>query len=176
MISIYKLEFTVLQQEILRFLFVRAGEAFTARQLALPLDVSPPAVAKALPLLERKGFVRVAKDRASKRLSISLNRESPLVIGLKRADNVRQLYESGLAEFLRERFPACAVTVFGSFAKGEDMRASDIDVAIVGASPRPLDLSAFDQRIGNPSRGNTKEEDAPGVPLLEDWWDRAIAA
>jgi hypothetical protein len=37
-------------------------------------------------------------------------------------------------------------------------------------------MSDFDQRIGNSSRGKTKEEDAPGVPLLEDWWDRAIAA
>ncbi len=143
----YKLKLTILQQDILRFLFMNAGESFNARGLAVPLGVSQPAVAKALPLLEKYGFVRVAKDRKSKRLSIELNRENPLVIGMKRADNIRQIYESGLAEFLREKFPSCAIIVFGSFAKGEDTRKSDIDIAIVGAKIKPVVLGGFEKKL-----------------------------
>ncbi|MBS3053526.1 MAG: nucleotidyltransferase domain-containing protein [Candidatus Aenigmarchaeota archaeon] len=143
----YKLKLTLLQQEILRFLFMNVGESFNARGLALPLGVSQPAVAKALPLLEKRGFVRVSKDRKSKRLSIELNKENPLVIGMKRADNISQLYESGLAGFLKENFPGCAVIIFGSFAKGEDTRKSDIDIVIVGAKSKSLDLSIFEKEL-----------------------------
>ncbi len=143
----YKLRLTILQQEILRFLFMNAGKSFNARGLALPLDVSQPAVAKALPLLERHEFIHIAKDSSSKRLSIELNRENPLVIGMKRADNVRQVYESGLAEFLKEKFPGSCAIIFGSFAKGEDTYNSDIDVAIVGSKSKTLDLGDFEKNL-----------------------------
>ena len=143
----HKLKLTLLQQEILRFLFMNAGETFNARGLAVPLEVSQPAISKALPLLGKREFISVSKDRKSKRLSIELNRENPLIIGMKRADNIRQLYESGLAEFLRENFPSCAVIVFGSFAKGEDTHKSDIDIAIVGTKSKNLDLSGFEKKF-----------------------------
>ncbi|MFA4819906.1 MAG: nucleotidyltransferase domain-containing protein [Candidatus Aenigmatarchaeota archaeon] len=143
----YKLKLTILQQEILRFLFMNSGETFNARGLAMPLGVSQPAIAKALPLLEKREFIRVSKDRKSKRLSIELNMEKPLVIGMKRADNIRQIYESGLVEFLKENFPSCAVIVFGSFAKGEDTHKSDIDIAIMGTKNKNLDLSGFEKKF-----------------------------
>jgi len=126
---------------------MNVGENFNARGLAVPLGVSQPAVAKALPLLEKQGFIRVSKDRKSKRLSIELNRENPIVVGMKRADNIRQLYESGLAEFLKESFPGSTVIIFGSFAKGEDTGKSDIDVAIIGAKPKAVDLSEFEKKF-----------------------------
>lgn len=143
----YKLKLTILQQEILRFLFMNAGAVFNARDLAIALKVSQPAISKALPLLEKQQFIVMSKDRKSKRLSIELNRENLLVIGMKRADNIRQLYESGLARFLRESFPGCTVIVFGSFAKGEDMQKSDIDVAVVGAKDKVIDLTMFEKKL-----------------------------
>ncbi len=150
----YKLKLTLLQQEILRFLFMNVGDTFNARGLAVPLEVSQPAIAKALPLLEKREFISVSKDRKSKRLSIELNMENPLVIGMKRADNIRQIYESGLVEFLRENFPSCAVIVFGSFAKGEDTRKSDIDIAIIGTKDKNLDLSDFEKKLTKEIRVN----------------------
>ncbi|MBI4162366.1 MAG: nucleotidyltransferase domain-containing protein [Candidatus Aenigmarchaeota archaeon] len=145
MIYMYKLNFTKLQQEIMRFLFMNAGESFNARNLALHIKVSQPAIAKSLPLLQNHGIIHVSKDRNSKRLTIELNRENPLVIGMKRADNIRQLYESGLVEFLREKFPSCTIMVFGSFARGEDTSRSDIDIAIVGAKSNDLDLRDYEK-------------------------------
>lgn len=150
----HKLKLTILQQEILRFLFMSSGESFNARGLAVPLGVSQPAISKALPLLKKQGFISVSKDRTSKRLSIELNRENPLVIGMKRADNIRQIYETGLAEFLRENFPSCTVIVFGSFAKGEDTYMSDIDIAIIGMKSKPIDLSDFEKKLMKELRVN----------------------
>ncbi len=143
----YKLKLTILQQEILRYFFMNAGKIFNARELAIFLEVSQPAVAKALPSLEKQNFVKVTKDRKSKRLSIELNRENPFVIGMKRADNIRQLYESCLADSLREIFPGCTVIVFGSFARGEDLYNSDIDIAVVGTKNKAIDFGNFEKKL-----------------------------
>ncbi|MBI3190087.1 nucleotidyltransferase domain-containing protein [archaeon] len=149
MVYMYKLKLTILQQEILRFLFMNAGDVFNARGLAIHLEVSQPAIAKAMPMLEKHELIHIEKDRNSKRLSIRLNRDNPLVIGIKRADNIRQVYESGLAEFLREKFPSCTVILFGSFAKGEDTSKSDIDIAVVGAKNNAIthDMTSFEKKL-----------------------------
>jgi len=143
----YKPKLTLLQQGIMRFLYVNAGETFNARELAIPLEVSQPAISKALPLLEKQGFIGVSKDKRSKRLSIKLNRENPLVAGMKRADNLLQLYETGLVEFFKDTFPGCTVIVFGSFAKGEDTGKSDIDIAVVGSKNTRIDMGRFEKTL-----------------------------
>ena len=150
MVDIYKLKFTVLQCEILRLLFIKAGSSFNARGLAKNLGVSQTAVAKALPLLSQKGFVSVQKDKESGRFSIELNRDNPRVIGFKRAENLRIIYESGLVEFLTERFPGSLIVLFGSFSFGEDTVNSDIDIAVVGVKEKKTDLSGFVKKLQKP--------------------------
>ena len=143
----YKLKLTSLQQEILRFLFIKAGMSFNARGLARALGVSQPAISKALPFLKEKDFIKVNKDKESKRLSIELNSNDPLVIGLKRTDNLRMIYESGLVEFLEESFPGSAIILFGSFSRGEDTKDSDIDIAIINSKEKKTELTRFDRLL-----------------------------
>ena len=145
MINIYKLKLTGLQQEILRFLFVNAGTAFNARALANGLEVSQPAISKALPLLEQNSYIRVKKDKESKRLSIELNRDNPLVTGLKRSENLKMFYESCLPEYLSDNFPGCTIILFGSYSRGEDTMESDIDIAVIGTKGKNLELEKFDK-------------------------------
>lgn len=154
MVYMNKLKLTLLQQDILRLLFIKAGERFNARGVALALGVSQPAISKALPRLEKLELAAVHKDRTSKRLSIELNRENPLVIGLKRSDNIKQIYEFGLANFLPEEFPGCTIILFGSFAKGEDTPKSDIDIAIIGAKAKKIDMSKFEAGLSREIRIN----------------------
>ncbi len=146
MVKIYKLKLTVLQQEILRYLFIKAGNSFNARGLALALEVSPPAISKALPLLEKEGYLKVEKDKESKRLSITLNRDNPLVTGLKRAENLRMIYESGLIDYLEEKFPGTTIILFGSYSRGEDTEKSDIDIAVIGKEKR-TDLEVYEKLL-----------------------------
>ena len=73
MVNMNKLKLTLLQQEILRFLFMNSGVVFNARGIAVSLGVSQPAVSKALPLLKKHSFVSISKDKQSKRLSIEFS-------------------------------------------------------------------------------------------------------
>lgn len=152
MVNIYKLKLTVLQQEILRFLFIKAGKTFNARQIALTLEVSQPAIGKALPLLEKEGFAIVKKEAG--RFSIELNRDKPEVLGLKRADNLKQLYETGLVQFLYDQFPGACIILFGSYALGEDTLTSDIDLAVIGIKEKQLELAEFEKLLERDIRIN----------------------
>ena len=147
MVNISKLKLTILQQEMLRFLYHNVGESFTARALSLSLNVSRTAISKALPSLEKNGFILVNKNKATKRLSIQLNADNHLVIGLKRADNLKQIYESGLAQFLYDSLPGATIILFGSYAFGEDTKNSDIDIAVIGCKEKGLDLSEFEETL-----------------------------
>ncbi len=143
MVNTYIPKLTSLQEGILRFLFSYAGKEFTARAIAINLDVSPPAISKALPNMIKENFLIVKKDKENKRLSIRLNREDPKIWKIKRVDNLRQIYESGLASFLEDSFPEALIILFGSYSYGEDIYSSDIDIAIIGAKEKVLNLEKF---------------------------------
>lgn len=146
MINIYKQKLTNLQQGILRLLFVKAGKQFNQRVIANILEVSPPAVMKALPFLEKQGLIKIQQDKESKRWSIELNRNNK-AMQLKRADNFKLVYESGLADFLEEKFPGCTIILFGSYSKGEDISTSDIDIAVIGRKEKHVEFSKFEKLL-----------------------------
>ena len=117
-----------------------------ACSVARALGVSQPAVSKALPAISKLGILKVAKDRDSGRLSIELNRDAEEIVWLKRADNLRQVYESGLVRHLYDRMPGALVIMFGSYASGEDTTSSDIDLAVIGQR-QDLDLKPFEKAL-----------------------------
>ena len=154
MVNIYKPKLTLLQQEILRLVFVRAGKSLNQNQIAKSLDVSAAGVMKALPDLEKEGLVRVEQDKESKRWAIQLNMDNPWVMQMKRADNLRQVYESGLADFLEEKFPGATIILFGSYSRGDDTATSDIDIAIIGSKEKIVDLGKFEKMLEREIRIN----------------------
>ena len=145
--DMYKLKFTILQQGILRFLFIKSGMSFTERALAKQLKVSPTAVSNSLPLLEKEGLAKVTKDRETGRLSISLNKENPKTFFFKRVENLRTIYESGLLEYLSEKFPGSTIILFGSYSFGEDTADSDIDIAVIGVKRKDVDTEKFEKLL-----------------------------
>ena len=61
---------------------------------------------------------------------------------VKRIYNLFVLEKSGLIDLLQDRFMPKAVVLFGSFAWGEDIEDSDIDL-FVASKERPIDLARF---------------------------------
>jgi predicted nucleotidyltransferase len=152
MVKIYKLKLTTLQQEIMNFLFLKAGESFNARSLANHLEVSQPAISKALPLLEKENYLLIKKDKESGRLSIELNKQNPKIMHLKRVQNLNLLYESGLPDYLEESFPGTTIILFGSFSRGDDSINSDIDIAIIGYKEKTLNLNKYEEMLAKEIR------------------------
>jgi len=154
MIKIYKLKLTNLQQEILRLLFVRAGISLNQRQIAKSLDVSQPAVMKALPNLKKENFILIEKDKETKRFSIKLNTDNHKAMQLKRVDNIKQIYESGLSDFLEKEFAGATIILFGSYSRGDDTINSDIDIAVIGRKDKLINLEKFEKMLEREIRIN----------------------
>src|SRR3989344_4451681 len=147
MIKIYKLKLTRLQQEILRLLFVKVGILLNQRQISNFLGVTQPAVMKALPALEKEKLIKIYQDKETKRWSIELNRDNHKVMQLKRVDNLKQIYETGLADFLEKEFAGAAIILFGSYSRGEDIINSDIDIAVIGRKDKEADVAKFEKLL-----------------------------
>jgi len=122
---------------------LQSGKSFTQNALAKKLDVSSTAIAKSLDGIS--DFILLSKDKESLRISISLNTHDRNVIHSKRVENLRNIYDSGLYDFLCESFPTATIVLFGSYAYGEDTVNSDIDIAIFGSKAKMPDFLRFER-------------------------------
>jgi predicted nucleotidyltransferase/biotin operon repressor len=152
--DMYKLKWTHLQSEIFRLLCVKAGQTLNLRSIARLLEVSPTAVSKSIKNLEKCGLVVIEKSETINQLSIKFNRDNPKAINLKRVENLKALYASGLVDNLSETLPGCTIILFGSYSFGEDVwinteqgHKSDIDIAVIGTKDREIDLIKFEKLL-----------------------------
>ena len=145
--DIYKEKFTKLEREIIRFLSINSGNNYNQREIALTLKVSPTAVANSLKKLEKEKLIELKKNKNTRPSEISLNLHNNKLLYVKRVENFRSIYESGLAEFLFDKFPGATIILFGSYSFGEDSSISDIDIAIVGSASIKIDLASFERKL-----------------------------
>ena len=143
--EIYKLKFTRLQNEILRLLCINVGRQLNKRKISKILNVSPTAVAKALPLLEKEKLITLDNSQEINLTSVELNDDKEKAIEYKRIENLKMIYESGLVRFLGDNFPGSVIILFGSYSYGEDTIRSDIDIAIIGYKEKQVNLDKFDK-------------------------------
>jgi len=143
----YKLKFTKLQMEIFRLFCIKTGEKLNQRQIAKLLQVSPTAIAKSLPLLEKNNLLKIKKHKEMNLIQVTLNRENYKTRQLKRVENLKLLYESNLPSKLIEQYPGCTIILFGSYAKGEDTFTSDIDIAIIGTAKKSHILKELEKEV-----------------------------
>ncbi len=141
--DIYKLNFTVLEMEIFSLLCLKAGEKLSQREAAKILRVSPTAVSKSMRKLRESNLIKLEKTKTIN--FISLNRDAPRAIELKRVENLKNIYLSGLSDYLREELPGGTLILFGSYSRGDDMHTSDIDVAVIERKDKMLELEIYEK-------------------------------
>ncbi len=151
--DIYKIKFTVLQLEIFRLFCIKTGARLNQRQVAKLLHVTPTAIAKALPLLEKEKIIKVTRG-STKVNFVELARDVHKTLELKKAENFKILIESELPSYLEESFPSCTIILFGSYAKGDDVSTSDIDIAVIGGKEKDVNLNQFEKKLEKEIRIN----------------------
>lgn len=144
----FKLKWTRLQNEIFRFLCINAGTKLNQNEISRALNVSPTAVAKSLKDLEDEEIIVKTKSSTMNLISIEINLDSEKVVGMKRAENLKMLYELGLVELLYDKFMGSLIILFGSYSYGTDISNSDIDIAIIGSKKKDIELAKFEKNLG----------------------------
>lgn len=105
-------------------------ESFRLRELARLSKISPPSVMNYLKEFEKKSFIRkqIKKDIP---IYFAL-RDNQKFILYKKLSILFELNNSGLIDYLWEKTSPQAIILYGSFAKGESIEDSDIDLFIIG--------------------------------------------
>ena len=151
--NMYKLKWTRLQAEIFRLFCIKSGVPLNMREIARALRVTPTAVSNALSGLKKEDLLEIKRKGTMNLVLVQFNRSNERAIHLKRAENITLIYECGLYGFLYNEFPGCAVILFGSYSRGEDVyteheeNRSDVDIAIIGTKGKEVDLSKFEKLL-----------------------------
>jgi len=141
--DIYKLKWTILEQEIFSLLCIKAGEKLSQREAAKILNVSPTAVSNSTKKLKDSNLIKIEKTKTIN--FISFNRDEQKAIELKRAENLKNIYLSGLSDYLEKELAGATVILFGSYSNGEDTNTSDIDIAVIERKDKTIDLEKYEK-------------------------------
>ncbi|MBN2239888.1 MAG: nucleotidyltransferase domain-containing protein [Dehalococcoidales bacterium] len=120
-----------LRAKVLGWLFSHPDERYFVRQLTRLLEEDSTNVSRELARLEKTGILVTTKDGNQK--YYRANRKSPLFEEL----HGLAVKTAGVADTLRsaltpEQDRIRSAFIFGSFARGEENRASDIDLMVIG--------------------------------------------
>ncbi|MBI2576797.1 nucleotidyltransferase domain-containing protein [Candidatus Woesearchaeota archaeon] len=130
------------QKRIVRLFFEEPSRNFGIREIAKLAKVPKTSVSRHLKELLKEGLITRGKE------GYSGNGANPFFKVCKKIYFLEESAKSGIIEFLQEKlYPRCIV-VFGSFAKGEYVKSSDIDL-FVQAKEKGIDLSRFEKRLNH---------------------------
>ena len=161
-------------------LFIREPEReFHVREVAKILKKSPTTISKYLKKLKLEGIV-ISIEKLN-HLFFKAKTDSVKFKLLKLNHNVNALFESGLIDYLLEEFnhPE-TIVLFGSFAKAEDNKNSDIDLLIVTPKKHEPNLEKFEKKLGHKiqlfihSKGDMERIKETNKELFNSWINGVI--
>lgn len=137
------------KEAALRHFFEEPNRWFHVREMARMLKLTPTTVSKYLNALYRKGVIIKKPER--KHLLFKADTENSSYKDAKIYYNIKLLRECGLIGYLDNKlhYPE-AVILFGSYAKGENNKNSDIDLFIISNIKKELsslNLSEFEKKL-----------------------------
>jgi len=129
--------------KVMKLFFDSPEKKFYLREISRATGLSPPGVLKIVRRLEKEGLL--FRERTKVVGNISANKNEKFFC-LKRCYNLFMLFDSGLVKFLRDAYEEPeAIIVFGSYARGEDISTSDVDIAIITKKKVDLDVKKFER-------------------------------
>jgi predicted nucleotidyltransferase len=129
MIQLYQ---KVTQLKVLANFFNHPTEDFYLRELARLLKMSPMTVKRALDVLVKDKMI--VREEKKNQILYHANMESLAYRYAKVSYNLTWLEKKGIVEYLQDQNPGIsAIVLYGSFAKGENDRHSDLDLLVISS-------------------------------------------
>lgn len=126
-------------ENVLKVFYENPEKSFTVREISEMARIPRASAHNYLLLLKKKGMV-TDDNRA----------ESSLLFKIKKTNHyIEKIAESGLLEYIvKELNPSC-ILLFGSIRKGDSVKESDIDLFVESPVKKPLNLRAFEKKLGH---------------------------
>ena len=128
----------------LKFFMENPYQEVYLRQLAKELKLSAFATKKYADILVKESLLK--EERKANLRYFRANVSNLFFRHLKIAFSINFLLKLGLLEFLKEKIPnVSSIILFGSVAKGEDDKSSDVDILVIGKRVH-VDMTAFEEK------------------------------
>ena len=124
-------------------------EGFTIRWISNHIRLAQPSVKLHLDELSKNkwaGGPLVSKSRGRSYPVYFPNRENEVFRFYKKMDMLFRLEESGLLDLLAEKLSPDCIVLFGSAARGEDVKESDVDIFLI-AKEEEIDLEKYETAL-----------------------------
>jgi predicted nucleotidyltransferase len=136
------------KKKILQILFEEPNRDFHIRLLARLAKLHPNTVMNTTDMLAKEGLIKKKKNKQTNFSIIQANTGNRKFQLLKRFYNVEKIYDSGLIDKLNEELAYPTIILFGSYAKAENTKESDIDLFIIAVEKKCIDTSVFLHILG----------------------------
>lgn len=121
---------TRLRRKLLAYSFTHSDENYYVRELSSLIDEDPGNLSRELRKLEAEGlYVSFTKGKAK---FYSVNKNYPLFKELKKIIFKTEGVEGSLKEIVLKYKGIALTFIYGSYAKNEEKKTSDIDLVVVG--------------------------------------------
>lgn len=133
-----------IKQRIKEHFFLNPSAKLRLREIERALDLPFPSVLRYSKELFNEGILSTESYGNVK--FYTAKREEKFLLE-KKLFNLKQLYDSGMIDFLREKFSNPSIVVFGSYSRGEDIEDSDIDIYLETPSGRDILLDMYEEYL-----------------------------
>ncbi len=135
-----------IKQQIQEYFYMNPTVKLRVRQIERIVKVPLPSVIRYTKELEQEGILQrlVVGEVAF----YAANRVSAQFLREKKLFNLRQLFYSGLIDFLRKELSNPVIIVFGSYARGEDIEESDIDLYVETVVKKKMNVTKYETILG----------------------------
>ncbi len=113
------------------------------RELSREIRLAPTSIKLHIRQLEKENLVKREKVGIYKAYKANLENENFRFY--KKILNIIALHESGLVKELEKTSPD-AITLFGSYARGEDTETSDIDIFLI-TREKPINVRKYEGKL-----------------------------
>ncbi len=114
---------------------------YSVREFARLRKISPSTASSYLQNMKKQELLVKRKERNL--VLYKANTEAAQYKDAKKYANIKRIRESRVLEEIEKRIHPLTVFLFGSYAKGENQKESDIDLFILTHNKTTLDLSHF---------------------------------
>lgn len=130
--------------KLLKIFLDSPEESFRLRELSRLSQISPLSVMNYLKEFEKQGLIRKYEKRGIPYYQSI--RDNERFVLYKKISIIYELNESGLVDYLWESLSPEAIILYGSYAKGESLGNSDVDIFIIGKEKK-INISQFEKKL-----------------------------
>lgn len=133
-----------IKQLIKEYFFLNPSAKLRVREIERTLKQPLPSIIRYCKELEKEKILKTFKLGNS---NYYTSNGSEKYLLEKKLFNIKQLYNSGLIDYIKQELSNPVIILFGSYLRGEDTESSDIDLYIQTPSKKIINYSNFEKKL-----------------------------